>query len=282
MALRILLAIPIAGAVGLIAASAAAAPALTPAVRNLPSPADSAAALLRDNALGVLRRQAAVREADVRRRCLAIPPRPDDEVYQDEAWTVEPPADCRVVEVRRLGPGPGRWTVARYRRSRGARRPAAAEGESTALEEVVLFEGAGPSSLRPVWRDRFFSDGDRGIWRSVTPQVATAGSGAVLVGVRYCVNGTGGCSQQFLRRGPDHAWTAIRQPWLDQLPRGYKDRIRHGVEIDPASLNGLAGFYGDGDPNCCPSQQLSVKLALRGDALMLLSHRLSPTPAAGS
>ena len=43
-------------------------------------------------------------------------------------------------------------------------------------------------------------------------------------------------------------------------------------------LTGVAGFYGDGDANCCPSQELSVTLALRGDALVLVSHRVSRTP----
>jgi hypothetical protein len=51
------------------------------------------------------------------------------------------------------------------------------------------------------------------------------------------------------------------------------------VRIEPASLHGEAGFYGDGDPNCCASQTLSVRLALRGDALVLLGQTVAATPA---
>jgi hypothetical protein len=56
---------------------------------------------------------------------------------------------------------------------------------------------------------------------------------------------------------------------LDQLPAAFIGHIRHGVRIDPPSLRGEAGFYGDGDPNCCPSQRLVVDLELRGDSLVL-------------
>jgi hypothetical protein len=51
------------------------------------------------------------------------------------------------------------------------------------------------------------------------------------------------------------------------------------VRIEPASLRGEAGFYADDDPNCCPSQLLSVRLALRGDALVLLGQSVATTPA---
>jgi hypothetical protein len=38
----------------------------------------------------------------------------------------------------------------------------------------------------------------------------------------------------------------------------------------PLTLHGEAGFYGDSDPNCCPSKTLILELALQGDALVLL------------
>jgi len=253
---------------------ASLAVAAAPPVRNLPAADNDRDEPMRDNARGVLAHPSAASEAEAGRRCLAIPPRTDDEVAQDDAWAAGPPPPCRAIAFERLPGAGGRWRVARYRRVR----PAAGDGEPTTVEEVVLFEGAGRVRVRPVWRARFFVDGDLAQWRSVTPRVAAAGPGAVLVAVRYCVNGTGGCSQEFLLRGRDGDWSAVRQAWLDQLPKGYRGRIRHGFEIDPASLTGMAGFYGDGDANCCPSQELSVTLALRGDALVLLRHRLSRTP----
>jgi hypothetical protein len=89
-----------------------------------------------------------------------------------------------------------------------------------------------------------------------------------------CVNGTGGCSQEVILRQPNGPWRPVRQTWLDQLPSGYVDRIRHGARIDPRTLQGEAGFYGDGDPNCCPSQRLVFRLGVRGDSLTLLRHAL--------
>ena len=41
---------------------------------------------------------------------------------------------------------------------------------------------------------------------------------------------------------------------------------------------GEAGFYGDRDPNCCPSQVLSVELALRGDSMVLFNHSVAASP----
>ena len=77
-----------------------------------------------------------------------------------------------------------------------------------------------------------------------------------------CVNGTGGCGQ--VRTDP----TSYREV--------FQGRIRHGVRIDPRTLQGEAGFYGGRDPNCCPSQRLLVQLKLRGDSLVLVGHTLVP------
>ena len=81
-----------------------------------------------------------------------------------------------------------------------------------------------------------------------------------------------GGGQEFLHRHSDRRWFPVRQTWLDQLPSGFAGRIRHGVRIDPISLRGEAGFYGDQDANCCASQRLIADLTLRGDSLVLRSH----------
>src|SRR5438034_840826 len=70
------------------------------------------------------------------------------------------------------------------------------------------------------------------------------------------------------------SWFPVKETWLDQLPGSYAGRIRHGVRIDPASLVGTAGFYGDADANCCPSQELDVNLTLRSDVLALSKQPL--------
>lgn len=144
-------------------------------------------------------------------------------------------------------------------------------------EEVVLLDSTRPGEVRPVWHERFESD-DHGVWRSITPEIAAAGSSGTLFSVMRCVNGTGGCGQDFLIRQPEGRWVAVRQDWMKQLPAGYAGRIRHGTRIDPLTLVGESGFYGDADPNCCPGQILTVNLALRGNSLILVGHRVASMP----
>lgn len=88
--------------------------------------------------------------------------------------------------------------------------------------------------VRPLWRWRF-DLGPPGMWRSVTPELARIDTGGTLLSVTFCVNGTGGCSQEFALRSSDGRWRAIRQAWLNQLPQGHVGRIRHGARIDPYS-----------------------------------------------
>src|SRR5260370_40268380 len=85
-----------------------------------------------------------------------------------------------------------------------------------------------------------------------------------------CVNGTGGCGQEFLQSTVEGRWSGVNQVWLGQLPAGFAGRMLHGVRIDPTTLRGGAGFYGDPGSNCCPSERLEVDPAVDGDAVVLL------------
>ena len=145
---------------------------------------------------------------------------------------------------------------------------------------MVLLEAAGPGRARPVWHERFEA-GRHALWRSVTPEIAKIGA-SVLLRIQHCVNGTGGCSQDFLRLSTRSRWTSVRQAWIEQLPRAIAGRIDHGVNIDVRDLRGEGGLYGPRDPNCCPSELLRVQLELRGDSLVLRSQTVVPSPTATS
>jgi hypothetical protein len=147
--------------------------------------------------------------------------------------------------------------------------------DTVAEEEVVLFEAMPAEQAGPIWHARF-ETGNYAIWRSITPEVVPTKGGATLLSVMSCVNGTGGCSQEFVQRHPDGRWFPVWQVWLDQLPPGFASRMRHGFLIDPRTLLGSAGFYGERDPNCCPSEELRVRLAVRGDTLLLQGHSVRP------
>jgi hypothetical protein len=237
--------------------------------------------VLREVGLGALAAQSAVPIARARDKCLVLPPVPEgDDIVGPDGMSGSL-GRCEVIEFNRLaGPASG-WTVARYRwtsaKPAGDPSPRSLQSDVKTAEEVVLFDTPAPGKVRPIWHDRF-ATGEDAVWRSVTLEGAPADGGSTLLSVMYCVNGTGGCGQEFLRRNRNRTWTGIRQVWLDQLPSGFWGRIRHGSRIDPHSLRGEAGFYGDGDPNCCPSQVLSVELALRGDSLVLIHQSVAASP----
>jgi len=240
------------------------------------TPEDVKKHVLREVGLGTLRAQSAVAILRARQKCLVLPPVPEGDDIVGPDGVAESLRRCEVIEFRPLADPALGWTVARYRwtsaGSAGDPSPRSLPSGVATGEEVVLFDTPRPGKVRPIWHDRF-ATGEGAVWRSVTLEGAPARGGSILLSVMYCVNGTGGCGQEFLRRNRNWTWTVIRQAWFDQLPSGFWGRIRHGSRIDPHSLRGEAGLYG-----CCPSQVLSVELALRGDSLVLLHHSVAASP----
>ena len=263
----------------LMAASPLAGAAPAPVQPTAPTPRESTADV-QTSALGVLSAPAAASLARVRKTCLALPAIPENELVG--AGHASHPS-CQVVEFRALSGAGAGWAFARYQLGLPAVGTDSAERPTgpAAWEEVVLLELLNGGAARAVWHDRFVTDEDE-VWRSVTPAVSRRHDGQVLVSIRYCLNGTGGCNQAFLVREPRGTWTAVKQSWLQELPPGFAGRIRHGVSIDPDTLRGEAGFYADGDPNCCPSQTLIVDLALRRSSLVLLRRAVVPSPKNGA
>jgi hypothetical protein len=244
-------------------------------------PGDAKKHVMREVGLGVLNAQSAVPIPRAQHECVVLPPVPEGNDVVGPDGMSKSLDRCEVVEFNRLGDAAFGWTVARYRwtstKPAGDLSPRSSQSDVATGEEVILFDARTPGKVQPIWHDRF-ATGQDAVWRSITLEGAPGGGGSTLLSVMYCVNGTGGCGQEFLRRNRDRTWTRIRQTWFDQLPRGFLDRIRHGSRIDPHSLRGEAGFYGDRDPNCCPSQTLLVELALRGDSLVLFQHSVVASP----
>ena len=249
--------------------------------QSVPPPEDSRQSTLRETMLGVLPAQANVAEASARKQCVVLPVKPANDRLQGPHGDSLVSTQCEVVAFQALGGPLARWIIAQYRWTSlftaedNARSPAARD--TVTEEEAVVFEMRAPGQVRPVWHDRI-ETGAYGVSRSLTPEVASTNQGTTLLSVMTCLNGTGGCGQEFLARHADGRWFGVRQDWLDQLPAGFIGRIRHGVRIDPSSLRGEAGFYGDRDPNCCPSQRLVVDLELRGDSLVLRRQTVVAEP----
>jgi hypothetical protein len=231
---------------------------------------------------GILPNASAVSALDAAQQCVELPVLPPNDRLQGPHGTTLISTKCEVLAYHAVAGVPaGGWTTARYRWTSvftaedSARGPAARD--TATEEEAVLFDSPQRGKLRPVWHARFDS-GEYGVYRSITPEVASTTQRSILLSVAYCVNGTGGCSQEFLQRRADGRWSTVRQSWLDQLPAGFSQRILHGVRIEPRTLKGEAGFYGSSDPNCCPSQVLRIDLALRGNSLVLIHQTIVSTP----
>ncbi len=226
-----------------------------------------------DLTLGLLKGQEAVPLTRAQHECLTLPVDPPSDRLQGPHGDTLVSSRCEVTEFTDLGGAPpAKWMAARYAWTSIFTAEDVARGkdarDTAKEEEVVLFEVVQGRRVRPVWHARI-DTGEYGVWRSVTPEIGVLGAGDALLSVMLCLNGTGGCSQEFLHRHADGRWFPVRQTWLDQLPAGYAGRIRHGVRIDARTLHAEAGFYGDADPNCCPSQTLAADLVLRDDALVL-------------
>src|SRR5207249_1345085 len=107
-----------------------------------------------------------------------------------------------------------RWTTARYEwtslfTAEDTTRGVTAR-DTVTEEEVVLFEALKHGQVRAVWHARF-ETGASAVWRSVTPELASTSQGTTLLSIMSCLNGTGGCGQEFLQRYPDRRWAAVWQ-----------------------------------------------------------------------
>jgi hypothetical protein len=246
--------------------------------QNLPAPQDTRHSMLREAILGLLTAQASIPENEIRQHCLALPVGAPDDRLQSPHGDFLISTSCEVVADQPLDRQlPAGWITSRYHWTSVFTAQDKARGpdarDTVTEEEVILFQASAPGQVRAVWHARF-DTGPYAIWASVTPEVAQISEGNTLVSVMSCFNGTGGCGQGFIQRHADGRWYPVHQDWLDQLPRGFLGRIQHGVRIDPRTLQGEAGFYGDRDSNCCPSQRLIVQLKLRDDSLILVHHAL--------
>jgi hypothetical protein len=238
-----------------------------------------------DAAVGLLHDQTTVPETRARGSCLSLPVDTPNDRLQGAHGDSLVATHCEVVRYRALRTGSkSGWFSAEYRwvslfTAEDTTRGSSAR-DTVAEDEVVLFAAAETGRVRPVWHERF-ETGRHALWRSVTPEIAKFGA-AILLSIQHCVNGTGGCSQDFLRRSQSGKWSSVRQVWVDQLPGDLTGRVQHGMRIDVRELRGEGGLYGSRDPNCCPSELLRVQLGLRGDSLVLRSETVVPSPTATS
>jgi hypothetical protein len=184
-------------------------------------------------------------------------------------------SDCTVEGVTALGVANGReWHVVRYLRELIVADSVWAD--TMPLDEMVLVSRAPDAADAQVtWRwtsDRRFQFLDTLRWIP-TPR-------NVFLGLTVCLNGTGGCGEDYLRfdRG---RWVVVAQPFgrdlQARLPPDH--RLHKGRRLDLATLAGVWPVAGPGDANCCPRFEIPFRLRLDGDTLRLVdAGPLRPSP----
>lgn len=208
----------------------------------------------------------------VRHHCLEL----GDDTYGRDVPRI---GACALGAVTSLGTAGGRsWYSTTVRRRWLLADSSQMKADTVAESELVLFAAAvaqhrkRDTLLTPVWHYRFEPE----MLRSVTPEIASAEDGGVLVAIDECVNGTGGCSQRFfLERGG--RWRVARLAFLDSLNRQYPGAILHGYHVDVRTLRASAAVYAVSDGNCCPSRIAEMRLRLRDGALEIVELRVRPT-----
>ncbi len=187
-----------------------------------------------------------------------------------------PPDVPRVGECERLGlkpigvAGGHAWYSALFARRWLMKDSGTTPADTIRETEVVLFitdaahHVGRDTSLTPVWDYHF----DPEMLRSVTPEMVSV-NGGTLVAIDECLDGTGGCSQEFfLLRGA--RWSVVQPAFLDSLNRRFPNAINHGFHVDVQTLRATAAVYSPNDANCCPSRTAEMRLRLRGNVLEII------------
>ena len=220
----------------------------------------------------LVRRPVVVDNDAARTTCTVIPHR---ELYLD------PPVSqsCKVVEFDTLGAaGDKRWSFAVQRHTSvyNFDDSAAVAKRDTVLEtETVLFSTSDSRRLVAVLHGRE----DQKLIRTITPEIADRSGGAALLAVRFCVNGTAGCWQEFWRYDRER-WSPVADPLAALRPRvveafhGDSTHQTRSPSIDVKTLRGTAQIAAAGDSNCCSSHRAEFQLALDGSRFRVISFRV--------
>lgn len=159
------------------------------------------------------------------------------------------------------------WTMARYRRRAVERYDGTVD--TVDFDEVVLFGVDRDREMAiPVWhliRDRSieFIAGFR--W--------SRKRSGLLLAVDICVNGTGGCHEEWLTEYAGDHWAVVEQSYLSELarraPEGFA--LHWGRRMDLETMTGEQPIARASDANCCPSGLMRFSVWLDGRRLKLIT-----------
>jgi len=202
---------------------------------------------------------------------------PHDELYVDSPRS----ASCRVVRYVPLDSAADvAWSYALYRHTSVYRYAGSSSPDTIAELELVLLAAplhrAGQLAAVAHTREDYSGIAD------ISVALANHPTG-VLLGAEFCINGTGGCWQEFLQRA-DSQWrelpdpygllvAELRQTGLVVRPHGPRLAMPH---IDTRTLRGVSALYDPKDGNCCPSRRVEFQLGLTSQGFRLLALAVVP------
>lgn len=139
----------------------------------------------------------------------------------------------------------------------------------------VLFEGKRKGKfVTPI----FYTSADE-ISEFLEPLIFHRVNNIPIIEVRTCLNGTGGCGQEFfswkpgdLRKISDQVRQNIDE-WLPAEYETWKDPL---LNID--DLSGVSGAWRDGDGNCCPSKFVNFQLSITSTEIQIHHLTLDEEP----
>lgn len=141
---------------------------------------------------------------------------------------------------------------------------------------AVLYSAASPAHTpvaASLWRAEWMTTVAQRIVYDVYPDLIGRPDGSALIAIQYCINGTGGCWQEYMHRVRGQ-WTKVVEAWRTQLPAIPDGHVGKGAGIALRTMRGSYGVYGPRDANCCPARELLLDVELRSDSLVLKSWRI--------
>jgi len=173
---------------------------------------------------------------------------------------------CQVASVTPLGSGDGRdWHVVRYLRELIVQDTAWAD--TLPLDELLL-AGHAPGAPDAEVVLRWTSDRRELFLDTI---VAVPMAQGMLMELTLCLNGTGGCAQDYFRLVAGR-WRGVTQAYSrdlrGRLPADHS--LHQGRRLDLVALTGVWPVAGPDDPNCCPSFEIAFRVRLDGDTLRLV------------
>lgn len=180
---------------------------------------------------------------------------------------------CDVVAIQLIGSREAsRMYGVQYRRS--ALVEWTEPADSVEWDELVLFRSvSGAGALNPVWHIRT----ERAI-EFVSGVKAQPRQDVLLIELLLCLNGTGGCSRNYLvdtAAGLEYVRMRFADELRAQLSEG--ERLHKGMTLDLETLRGTWPVAELGDANCCPSKVFHYEVRLAGTELILEHAALRST-----